>query len=358
MRLARRHLLPALLTLTALSGTLGCQLGYYLHSGYYQTKLISSRIRIQEALESPKLNEEQKRKLRLVQEVKAFAESKLGLKPSRNYTGFVELNDPYVTYIVQVAYARELKPYLWKFPFVGEVPYKGYFKKSLAEEEAASFPKDQFDTYVRGVSAYSTLGWFQDSVLSSMLRYEDYELAEVIIHETVHTTLFIKSAAEFNERMATFLGQEGMKLFYREKGEAGADALRKAENDSHDQKLFSEFITREIQDLRKWYADNKDKFTPEAKAARLAQIKTRFLTELKPRFKGVGYRDFERHELNNALILAYQTYEYSLADFEKLHHHFGDDFQKTLNYLKGFADSPKPAQALKDFVAGFSPEAR
>lgn len=334
-----------------LSSCLGCQLGYYMHSAYHQSKLANSRKPLEKVLRGSDLNEDQKNKLRLVQEAKKFAESNLGLKTSRNYTTFVQLDEPYVTYIVQAAFAEELKPYLWKFPFVGEVPYKGYFKKSMAEEEAASFDKSKYDTYVRGVSAYSTLGWFEDSVLSSMLRYESYELVEVILHETVHTTLFIKSAAEFNERMATFLGQEGMKIFYRQKEGDNSLALKKAELDTQDQKLFSAFLTKEIESLKKWYEANKGQVTPERKKERLKELQTRYLEELKPKLKTNNYREFEKRELNNALLLAYQTYEYSLVDFQKLFDHFGHDFKQTLNYLKSLEKDPKPDQTLKDFVA-------
>lgn len=302
-------------------------------------------------LRSDKLNDKQKAKLRLVQEVKAYGESKLGLAKSSNYTSFVQLDEPYVTYIVQAAHAHELKPYLWKFPFVGEVPYKGYFRKKLADEEAATFDKTKYDTYVRGVSAYSTLGWFQDSVLSSMLRYEDYDLAELILHETIHTTLFIKDAAEFNERLATFMGHEGMKLFYREKEGADSPNLKKALDDTNDQKLFSAFITKEIESLKKWYEDNKGKVTTESKTARLNEIKSRFASELKPKLKTKNYEEFEKRELNNALLLAYQTYVYGLEDFEKLYAHFGGDFATTFEYLKGLKNSDKPAQVLKDFVS-------
>jgi len=346
-----RNALTVLALATTLFSCLGCQFGYYLHSAYHQTKLIGSRQSLQKVLRGTHLSDAQKAKLRLVQEVKTFAESTLGLKASRNYTSFVQIDGPYVTYIVQAAHALELKPYLWKFPLIGDVPYKGYFKKSMADDEASAFNANEFDTYVRGVSAYSTLGWFEDSVLSTMLRYEDYELADVIIHETVHTTLFIKSAAEFNERMATFMGQEGMKLFYRSQGEAGAAALKKAEDDAHDRQLFSHFITRENRDLKKWYEDNKGQVTTERKAARLKELKDRYATELKPRFKGPGYRDFERRELNNALLLAYQTYEHSLSDFEKLFQYFAGDFKKTLHYLKGLEKDPQPDQTLKTFVS-------
>ena len=336
--------------------SLGCQLGYFAHSAYHQSILVNSREPIDKVLRGTSLTEEQKNKLRLVQEVKAFGESELGLKASRNYTTFVQLDSPYVTYIVQAAYALELKPYLWSFPFVGDVPYKGYFVKAMAEDEAATFDKTKYDTYVRGVSAYSTLGWFQDSVLSTMLRYDDYELAETIIHETVHTTLFIKSAAEFNERMATFMGQEGMKLFYQHKLGDNSKALEKAEQDTHDQKLFSQFITREVQDLKRWYEAGKGKITPADKTARLQALQQRFLSEVKPNLQTHGYREFEKGRLNNALLLAYQTYEYSLEDFQKLFDHYHHDFKQTLAYLKTLERDPKPAQTLKDLVSTFKAE--
>lgn len=328
----------------------GCQIGYYLHSGYNQAKLAGSRESIDKVLRSSHLDEKKKAKLRLVQEVKKFGEEKLGLASSRNYTTFIQLDEPHVTYIVQAAYAHELKPYLWKFPFVGEVPYKGYFRKKLADEEAAGFDKTQYDVDVRGVSAYSTLGWFQDSVLSSMLRYEDTDLAELILHETIHTTLYVKSAAEFNERLATYMGHEGMKLFFKARG--AIDELKSAEKDTHDQKLFSEFITRELGDLKKWYEDHKGQVSAENKAARIKEIQDRYTRELKPRMKTRNYDEFAKRELNNAILLAYQTYEYSLDDFEKLYQHFGRDYSKTFTWLKTLKNDEHPGETLKKFVSG------
>ena len=329
----------------------GCQIGYFLHTAYHQSLLINGRVPIDRELRGNDISDKDKEKLKLVQKVKVFAESELGLKHSRNYTTFVKLDEPYVTYIVQAAYAHELKPYLWNFPFIGHVPYKGYFKKSMATDEAASFDKQQYDTYVRGVSAYSTLGWFQDSVLSTMLRYEDYELAEIIIHETVHTTLYVKSAAEFNERMATFLGVEGMKLFYIAQG--NREVIAKADRDAEDQAQFSKFLTREIEELKRWYTEHKLDLTPELKAARLKDIQTKFTKELRPKLQAGAYHDFETKPLNNAFILAYQTYEYSLEDFRKLFAHFGGDFKATLAYLKTLERDEHPDQTLKSFVGAF-----
>ncbi len=327
-------------------------MSYYAHSAYHQAKLIRSRQSIQNALAQTQLNDEQKRKLKLVLETKAFGENSLGLTPSNNYTSYIELEEPYVTYIVQAAETYQLKPYLWSFPFVGDVPYKGFFRRALAESEAAQFDRKKFDTYVRGVSAYSTLGWFEDSVLSSMLRYEDRDLVELILHESIHTTLYIKSAAEFNERLASFMGHEGMKLFYMNKEGPHSTNLKLAEDDSHDQRLFSEFLTKEIDLLKNWYESQKGKITSESKARRLRYIQERFSEDLRPHLKTQQYVDFEKRELNNALLLAYRTYEYGHEDFARVFDHFGRDFKKTLAYLKSLEKNPKPDQALKDFVSG------
>lgn len=322
-----------------------------MHSAYHQTRLVVSRQSVKEALAGDKLNDEQKRKLRLVEEAKAFGESELGLAKSSNYTSYIQLSEPYVTYIVQAAYAYELKPYLWSFPFVGKVPYKGYFRRTLAEEEAAGFDRAKFDTYVRGVSAYSTLGWFEDSVLSSMLRYDDHDLVELILHETIHTTLYIKSAAEFNERLATYMGHEGMKLFYLKREGPDSSNLKKALADTHDQALFSAFLTDEIEKLKVWYEKNRGQANPDSKSARLKEIQGRFGAELKPKLRTSGYTEFEKRELNNALLLAHQTYVYSLEDFNRAYDHFGKDFKRTLAYFKTLEKTKDPAQTLKDFVS-------
>lgn len=329
----------------------GCQLGYYIHSAYHQSKLIHDRQPIEKALQSEKLSEEQKGKLRLVQEVKSFGESELGLRKSSNYTTFVQLEEPYVTYVVQAAYSYELKPHLWHFPFVGKVPYKGYFSRSLAEEEAKSFDPEKFDTYIRGVSAYSTLGWFEDSVLSSMLRYEEVDLVETILHESIHATIYIKSAADFNERLATFMGHEGMKLFYQRKEGSDSTHLKEADADTEDQKLFSAFLTQEVEQLKKWYEKNKGHVTKESKEKRLEEIQSRFKFELKPKLKTKSYAEFEKRHLNNALLLAYRTYEYSLSDFENVYTHMNRDFSKTMAYLKTLEETKDPEEALKRYAS-------
>src|SRR5262249_19729218 len=135
-------ILKSLRLVLAVCPLFGCQLGYYMHSAYHQSVLLNSREPIDKVLRGNRISDEEKRKLRLVQEVKNFGEQELYLRKSQNYSTFVKIDDPFVTYVVQAAFKWELKPYHWKFPLIGEVPYKGYFVKAMALEEAASFPRD------------------------------------------------------------------------------------------------------------------------------------------------------------------------------------------------------------------------
>lgn len=333
--------------LLTLPFVLGCQVDYLLHSAYHQTRLMNARVPIDQVLEDEKAQDLTKRKLQLVREAKKFSEEKLGLTTTRNYDTFVSLDRPYVSYAVQVAKAFELKPHLWKFPFVGAVPYKGYFVKELAEKEAAQFPKDQYDTYVRGVTAFSTLGWFRDPVYSSMLRYEEEDLVETVIHETVHATLYIRSNADFNERLATFLGQEGVKRFYLEKEGPHSPTYKKIENDLHDHKIFSQFLSDELNQLKAWYAENGAAHDPKKKKARLKDIQNRFLQNVQPRFLSKSYKNFGTEELNNAVLLSYKTYLYDLSDFQKLLDSKNGDFREVIKFCKSLEKEKDPEKALK-----------
>lgn len=324
----------------------GCQLDYLVQSAYNQSKILRARKPIEKVLADPHVDDETKRKLRLVLEVKKFSEDKLGLASNRNYLTYVALDRDAVTYVLQVAPFNELTHYEWDYPIVGKMPYRGYFNKDSAKEEAKKFPADKWDTYIRGVGAYSTLGWFHDPVLSSMLKYTDHELVDTIIHETVHANIYIKNHADFNERLAMFMGGVGMKQFYSEKEGTDSKTLKDVAAEEADEKLFSEFISRELDDLKIWYKTHKT-FSADEKKSRLAEIQTRFTRQVKPKLKSDDYSRFAQLKLNNALLLTYQTYMYDLSDFQKIFDKKNHDYKAMLDFCKSLEKSPDPEKALK-----------
>jgi predicted aminopeptidase len=326
-----------------------CQLGYLTKSAYSQMSLLSQRIPIEEAIKDPALSSQEKKKLELSQEVRVFAEKRLNLNVKQNYSTYVKLDRPYVSYVVSASPKWKLETYRWSFPIIGKVPYKGYFVENEAKEEGELLKKDNFDVYVRGVSAYSTLGWFKDPLLSSMLKYKDHDLVNTIIHESVHATLFIKSEADFNERLATFLGNKGMEMFYKEKEGPDSQTLLIARNENKDEKIFSKFITEEIKSMESWYV-NQSVQKEELRQSRLKEITARFKLSVKEKLVTESYSRFDTVELNNARLIVYKTYLQDLSDFEELYNLSGNDFVQFLEVCKKLESHEKPSQGIKDLI--------
>lgn len=343
------HRILSLLLLPMLSG---CQISYLAKSGYGQMSLLSKRVPISEVLDKDNVSQEQKAKLLLAQEARIFAEKNLHLTSTKNYTTYVDLGRPYVTYVVSAAPKWELKHYQWSYPFMGEMPYKGFFNEQDAEEENQDLQTKNLDTYLRGVSAYSTLGWFEDPLLSSMLRYDDYDLVNTVIHETVHATIYIKKAADFNERLATFLGNKGTELFYLQKEGPSSNTLKKVQLENEDQKLFSKFISTELKELETWYKQvPANEKSEEARQKRIDQIKEKFVSEIKPQLKTSSLQKFSGAKLNNARLLIYKTYMQDLEDFEKLYELLDKDFSLFIQKCKSLEKADDPAKQLKDLIA-------
>lgn len=324
-----------------------CQLPYLMKSAYDQMSLLSHRVPIDEALKDPNLSAEEKRKLELAQKVKEFCEQDLGLKPNKNYTSYVKLDRPYVTYVVNASPKWELKNHEWSYPLVGKMPYKGYFREKDALAEAEEMKKEDLDVYVRGVSAYSTLGWFRDPILSSMLRYQDHDFVDTLIHETIHANIYIKNNADFNERLAVFLGGKGMEKFYLKTEGADSATLKKSKADQADSLEFSKFITEEIKSLKEYYKNlDPNERNEEARLKRVNEIKEHFKQKLAGKLQTDNFKEFPNRPLNNARLMLFGTYMEKLEDFEKLYHHVQGDFKAFMEKVKTLEGSKDPQKDL------------
>ncbi len=335
----------------------GCQLGYLITSGYDHLAMLSSRIPIDEALVSNKLTPEQKSKILLSQEAKIFSFAQLGLKKSGSYSHYVQLNRPYITYLVMAAEKWQLKPYIWYFPILGDAPYKGFYDEISAKKEAESLKEKGFDVYVRGVSAYSTLGKLNDPLLSSMLSYKEHDLVNTVIHELVHSTLFIKNNIDFNERLAMFVAAKGTEIFYRQREGANSKTLQLIQNENEDDRLFSEFISAELNQLTQWYTGFKKEPGLSAseheqqRQQRLNEIRESFSTNLKSKLKTNSYFRFTEGELNNARLSNYHTYLKDLADFESVFKKTGNDITAFLKKCEALNAVENPDQELKKWAS-------
>ena len=332
----------------------GCQTGYLWHVSVHQIGLLTKRVSIEKALRKYEFSEEEKEKIKLISEIKTFAVDVLKLDIKRGlYSSYVDLGRPYVTYLLRVSPAYELKPYKWNFPIVGSTPYKGFFDRQKAQQAAEAFSRTEYDVYVRGVSAYSTLGWFNDPVFSSMLSYGESDFVTIIFHELIHTILFFKNHINFNERFAEFAGRKAAISFYRYKEGEESETVKKMQREWEDELLFSSFMVGEYEELKRWYEDHRGTVTLETKKERLKEIQERFVIEIKPSLKTSQYDYFSNIELNNARLLSYRSYNYDMEEFERLFTSslIQEDIKAFIEYCMQFKKEKDPEAALSQAVS-------
>jgi predicted aminopeptidase len=325
----------------------GC---YVLQQGVGQLQLLAKR----EPVATLKgLPADKQAKLDVIAKAKAFAESDIGLRHTSNYEDYVALDRDAVTYVVSAAPKDKLVAYTWWFPIIGSVPYKGFFNKADAVREQESLQARGYDTILRGVPAFSTLGWLSDPIYSPFLGYEVPTLANVVIHETTHATLFLSGQASFNEGFATFVGNQGAIAFLAKEYGPGSQEVKAARDALADNVVFTEFIQAISRDLEALYAQGlpADE-TLARRAAFFDAAKMRFTEEFQPRMKSHQFRHFPGAVINNAALISYRTYYNKLDRFEKAFDKQGRDLRATVTFFKDqVAKAQDPEKFLDKYVA-------
>src|SRR6185436_12671016 len=164
-----------------------------------------------------------RQRLARVQEIRAFASRELGLPDNASYTKYADLGRPFVVWNVFAAPELSLTPRQWCFPVAGCVSYRGYFNESEARAEAARLQAAGDDVWVSGVPAYSTLGYFDDPVLSTFIRWPDIEVARMVFHELAHQVVYVKDDTQFNESFAVAVEEAGVERWLALNGNAQLD---------------------------------------------------------------------------------------------------------------------------------------
>jgi len=322
-----RRPLSASLSLAAgalVAGVLSaCSPTYVLRAGWEEAKILHSRRPIHDVVHDTTAPRELRDKLRLVQDARAFAGGTLGLDPGNSFTSYAEVDRDTLLLVVSAAPPYELRWKTWWFPIVGRVPYKGYFNFAAARREAVRLERQGYDTYVRPTTAFSTLGWLPDPLLSTVLRADSVDLVATIIHEITHTTFFPAGQAQFNESLANFVGHRGAIAFF-------CDALREeghcatARERWSDTREFGRFFHSIVDPLRELYArDLPDDERARRKREILRRASVRFAREVRPRLRSGSYGDLDPERLNNAWLLARILYYTRLDDFETIYEHAG-----------------------------------
>jgi len=309
-----------------------CSPGYVLRGAWEEGKILGRRQPISRVIADPTQTPETRRKLRLVLAAREFGRDALGERVGDSYTLFAEKKSDTLATVLSAAYKDRFAAKTWWFPIVGNVPYKGFFHEADARREAAALEAQGFDTYMRPTSAFSTLGWFNDPVLSTLLRYDDVSLTNTVLHELFHNTFFAPGKIAFNESMANFVGARGAIDFFCGRDGADAPTCRRARDEWDDDLAFGYFMGELVHDLESLYA--RTDVTREQKLALreevFARAQRRFAQEVRPGLKVSSFGSFTREPLNNATLISRRIYYDRLDLFERVYRARGGNLRRAI----------------------------
>ncbi len=195
---------------------------YYLQSLSGHVDLLLKRQPISGILASQNTDKLLRDKLEMVLEIRRFASEHLGLPDNGSYSDYADLGRNFVVWNVFAAPELSLQAKQWCFLFVGCLNYRGYYSEEAANRYAQTLEAQGHDVFVGGVTAYSTLGWFNDPVLNTMLNRDNNYLASVIFHELSHQKLYLKNDTAFNEAFAEMVAQTGVQYWLNLHGTAAS----------------------------------------------------------------------------------------------------------------------------------------
>ncbi|NIP80277.1 MAG: hypothetical protein GWM90_14065 [Gemmatimonadetes bacterium] len=314
----RRILLIAGLALLA-GSLMVCSPGYVIQAGVQEAKILSRRQPIPDVIAAPATDAETRAKLELVRNVRTFAAEELGLDVGDSYTTFSRVDRDTLLMVVTAAQKTAFVPYTWWFPIVGRVPYKGFFDPEDALAEARRLAERGYDTHVRPSGAFSTLGWFNDPLLSTLLRRDDVSLAGTVIHELTHNTVFIEGQVAFNESFANFVGDVGAaEYFCGIEGEDG-ERCRRARALWRDDIRFGQALGRLVAALQEVYDDEALAYAEKVAARQdvIRRWRAGYAREVVPELR-VAFRAFHEQPINNASLLGLRLYYQRLDLFDRV----------------------------------------
>ncbi len=297
---------------------IGCSnLGYYTQAVIGHFEIISQRTPIAVLLEQPETPKALKQKLSRVLQIREFATQELGLPDNGSYTSYEDIDRPYVVWNVVATPKLSMTPKTWCFPIAGCVSYRGYFSHEKAKSFSRTLQLDGYDVAVTGVRAYSTLGWFEDPILNTVIHYSDPELAGLIFHELSHQMIYVSDDSAFNESFATVVEHEGTRRWLKHIGHPSD--IVPYQTKKRQQQLFISFIMRYKNRLTEVFnANQSDEWKREQKQTLFGRLKENY-NEFKRTWDGdPTYDRWIHRDLNNAHFASTETYYHYVSAFQAL----------------------------------------
>jgi len=313
-----RRVRRALLAGLACALLAGCGTTYVMQAAGEQLHVMHERVPLEKAIADPQTSAAVRAQLEQVQAARDFASRELGLPDNKSYRSYADIGQPYVVWNVVATPEFSVTPEHWCFPVAGCVAYRGYFHEQAAQKFAAEMAAQGFDVSVGGVPAYSTLGKFDDPVLSSMLRYGNDELAAMIFHELAHQLLYVRDDSAFNEAFATTVEDAGLERWIAHQG--GGMRIREYRDEQVREAAAVKLLSATRSRLAQLYASG-------VPVAVMRERKRELLAELAAQLRAAEYREkvtFPLYDewiaqgLNNAQLASIATYYDCVPGFRRL----------------------------------------
>ncbi len=317
---------------------------YGISQGKGQLSIVMNAEPIEELINKGEMSDSVQQKLSLILEIKQFAIDSLGINPTDNYSTFYDQSKQNKLLTISACEPFSFQAKEWTFPFLGTVSYKGFFNRQKAENEILKLRSENYDVDVYSPSGWSTLGWFKDPVLSGMLRRNTGSLANLIIHELTHGTLYVKNNVTFNENLANFIGDKGAERFLLFKFGKDSKEYRDYEENKQDEKIYNEYILKSKDQLDSLYSsfsgDMSNEMKKEKKKALIRGI-AMGVNKL-PLNKPKNYFNYTLQAFyeGNAFFMAFDRYDSQYEVFEK---EYREQFHSNLSDYLHFLKSKYPS---------------
>ncbi len=315
-------------------------MAYYWEKIQGHADILNSQRPIKEVIDDPKTTAETKQRLISAQQARDFASEVLKLPDNDSYRNYADVGRDFVVWTVVATPAYSIKAKQWCFIIVGCLSYRGYFSKTSAEEFADELKKQGMDVYVSGTKAYSTLGWFDDPLLSTMLYKSEAYRIGIIFHELAHQQMYVENDTAFNEAFASTVELEGIKAWYENKKDS--QGFKNYSIAKQRDKAFKNLLKQTRQELKVLYqSEQSTESMQENKVARFKTLQARY-KNLKKQWDGyTGYDKWMAQKLNNAQLALVATYNNWIPAFRALYKKSNADFSVFYTNVKSLSETEK-----------------
>ena len=340
MSIQTNHYLKLIILFIIVNLMTGCStLSYYSQSIQGQLEVIEKSESISTLLSEDKITPEEREKLNIVLALREFSIKELGLPNNKSYSAYADLGRDYVIWNIFANPEFSLEPVNWCYFIVGCLSYRGYFSKQDAKQHEDELKQQGFDTYLGGVSAYSTLGWFNDPVLNSMLRWNESYLASVMFHELAHQQLYIKDDTELNESYADAVAYIGVtKWLVHKQDETQMLEYKRAQDR---EKQFVNLINKYKPMLIDLYESEIDDESKRVKKLLLLKQLQNDYSVMSKNWNKNPYKKWISTDLNNAKLASIITYRKYVPDFIKIYEKLNRDLPAFYSFAKALSNCNK-----------------